>query len=552
MKEKMRKKHGQYYTDANIVRFMLSKLEIINENKSILDPACGYGIFLLEYYTIAKNSMLKNGYNEDHVYEKLLDKIWGLDIDQYAIQVASKNILSQNQKGSQHKTNIFYKNSLESKIVLSKKFDYIVGNPPFYIVDAKKQPYSSIIKSGFYDKILNNNLNIASLFLFGYSKQLKEHGQLAFVFPRSFIHVNSFKTLRKEILNLKIQYIYDIGRAFKDVGLEQLLLILKNEDPSDNQIHYGLLDFDKSNSKICEKLSYDISQDYFYSTENNVFEVFSGFKPGKALAGKDIKEKMITLSNGETVLDYCEDIKRGLGIQKKSSKTRQKNSDLIIIGGRSIFNFGKKGPETYNYVDREEVIKEKIPIKVKLNLLRPKIMLQNLVSSKIRIVGFIDENPLSDDFILDGNEIPIYTLTYDTITNLYLKDQRYARFLLGILLSELITYFLRDIILVRATLTLHLDKKYLNKIPIVKPTTSQLTEIERITIELEEFVKERQELYPVKARERPKWENPNHQDYNDYKELVDELNEKIYDLYNLTSEEIEFIKSQLLEFGNYY
>ena len=240
--------------------------------------------------------------------------------------------------------------------------------------------------------------------------------------------------------------------------MEQLLLILKNEDPSNNQIHYGLLDFDMNNSKIVEKLSYEISQDYFYSSENNVFEVFSGYKPGMATTGKDIKEKMLTLAKGNTVLDYCKDIKRGLGIQKRSSKSRQKKTDFVIIGGRSIFNFGKKGQETYKYVDRTEIIKDNIPIKVKLNLVKPKIMLQNLVSSKIRIVGYYDENPLSADFDIEGTMLPIYMLTFDTITNLYLKDLRYARFLLGILLSELITYFLRDIIMVRATLTLHLEE----------------------------------------------------------------------------------------------
>ena len=261
---------------------------------------------------------------------------------------------------------------------------------------------------------------------------------------------------------------------------------------------------------------------------------------------------MEKLSNGNSVLDYCVDIKRGLGIQKNSNKSRQKKTDLIIIGGRSIFNFGKKEPETYNYIDSNEIIKPKLPIKTKLNLYKPKIMLQNLVSSKIRIVGCIDNIPSSFDKDISGKEIPLYTLTFDTITNLYLKDMKYARFLLGALLSELVTYFLRDIILVRATLTLHLDKKYLQKIPIVEPENSQLNEIETIVRKLEKFVSEKQQLYPVKVRKRPAWENSNHQDNPNYKKLVDELNEKIFDLYRITPEEKEFIQNQLMEFDEYF
>ena len=275
-----RKMHGQYYTDPIIVRFMLSKLENINENKSILDPACGYGIFLEEYYETAKNTMIQN---EDFNHEKLLDNIWGFDIDPIAVQIASNKLISKSSREISRKCNIFYFNSLENEKNkdFDRDFDFIVGNPPFYVIDSTKQPIKSILNTGYYDKILSNNLNIASMFLFKYMKQLREQGQLAFVFPRSFMHVNSFNTLRKEVLNLKIQNVYDLGKAFKDVGLEQLIIVLKNEDSLNNQIHYGLLDLDRKNNQIIEKLSYEIPQDYFLTTENYVFEIFSGKKPEK-------------------------------------------------------------------------------------------------------------------------------------------------------------------------------------------------------------------------------------------------------------------------------
>ena len=51
----------------------------------------------------------------------------------------------------------------------------------------------------------------------------------------------------------------------------------------------------------------------------------------------------------------------------------------------------------------------------------------------------------------------------------------------------------------------------------------------------------------MKTRERPKWERPQHSDYKDYKKLIDELDDNVYELYKITPEEKAFIKIQLKE-----
>jgi hypothetical protein len=282
-----------------------------------------------------------------------------------------------------------------------------------------------------------------------------------------------------------------------------------------------------------------------------VLEVFSGKKRKSSITGKKIKEKLEKISGNKNLDNYCVKITRGVGIQKKCLKYPQHNSDLIVIGGRSIFNFGYKSSKTYRYLRSSGVYKENISDRLKYLLKNPKILLQNLVSSKIRIVGCFDNR-----FIKfkgeKGDLKKLYYLPNDTITCLILKDLKYARFILGILLSELTSYVLRDLIFVRSTLTIHLDKKYLEKIPIITPSERELFEIDNIVRRLEIFCAKNQNLTPVSPRKKPLWEKPADSRYDDYKRLKKELDTKIYKLYQLTPPEIEFVKFQLDEFDHYY
>ncbi len=565
-----RKILGQFYTDPIIVRYIIEKLENIDEDKEILDPACGSGTFLKEYYNKVENLMKKKGYSEDDIPEKLKNKIWGFDIDPFAVQLTTIKLIIQNFKKAPKERRIYNINSLVNKLdetyierlninndILAKNFDYIIGNPPFFVVNTTEQPYKNILKTGNYDRIKDQNLNIVSMFLYKYLQKLNKEGQLAFIFPRSLLHVSSFTNIRRNILKKEVQYIYDLGRAFEDVGLQQIILIIKNNKPTNNAIHYGLLSMDYETGNVSELLDYTISQDYIINNIDCVFEVFSGEKNEESISGQKIKSKIINQAKGKNIGSYCVKIQRGLGYQKFSTSSRKNSDDLVIIGGRSIFNYGKKGIDTYKYIPRNKIIKGKMSSKESRNLYKPKIMLQNLFSSKIRIVGFYDNSPIKREkkFNITKNkqeEFNIYILTNDTITNLYVKEEKFARFLLAILTSELVTYYLRDFIFVRQTLTIHLDEKYLKKIPVIVPNENQLKLINQKVIELEKFVSDNQRKTPVSERNIPDWENPDDQRYPEYSKLLNDLNMEIYKLYGLTQAEINYIGKQLNEFDKFY
>jgi hypothetical protein len=431
-----------------------------------------------------------------------------------------------------------------------------VGNPPFFVVNSNHEQFRSIFKSGEFEEIITENVNIASLFLYRYAQKLKQDGQLAFIFPRSLLHVQSFSQLRKFLLKTRIQYIFDLGKAFSKVGLTQIILIIQNSTPIQNKIQYSLLDYNKSTQNITECISYQIPQDYFQFTPNFVFEIFSGTKINQLCSGDQIKTHIFAISKKTKFLDYCNvdpllglpGISRGLGYQQHTIKNKKNLNDLTIIGGRAIFNFGRKGRETEGYLNYTAIINANMTNKERFQAYYPKIMIQNLASSKIRIVGCYDETIVSHD----ASNRPIYAITNDTITNIFPKEKKYAKFLLALLLSDLFTYYLRDFIFIRQNLTIHLDKPYLEHLPIVHPSAVQLIYITNMVEQLEHFVQERQIEKAVLSRQKPYWENPSNLHYTTFTAMIIQLNKAIYDLYQIPPPMIEYINGQLKEFEYYF
>ena len=71
---------------------------------------------------------------------------------------------------------------------------------------------------------------------------LKEGGWLGFVLPKNLLRVDSFKGIRKHILdNCVIHQVFDIGHYFKDVRCDQIILILQKIKLSDEDARKHIL-----------------------------------------------------------------------------------------------------------------------------------------------------------------------------------------------------------------------------------------------------------------------------------------------------------------------
>jgi hypothetical protein len=148
---------GAYYTPIPLVSFILEELERkrpLTTDTKILDPSCGSGAFLVQCYRRLIEQQLRQEASllqPGALRELLTTQIFGVDRDRDACRVAELSLtltlldyitppdLENNPTftlPSLRNTNIFEANFFEpdsawAKATATKKFDWVIGNPPW-------------------------------------------------------------------------------------------------------------------------------------------------------------------------------------------------------------------------------------------------------------------------------------------------------------------------------------------------------------------------------------------------------------------------------------
>lgn len=164
---KEKEETGTFYTPPSLVELILNEKLPINGGETeykikILDPACGSGIFLVESFKrlIKRYEKNKNEKLTDYTVLKklLLDNIFGIEIDPKSVKVAAfslylallenlnpktlwqkkelPNLINdpEDQTLKEQGHNLFCRDTIAvNPEIESKKFDLILGNPPFGI-----------------------------------------------------------------------------------------------------------------------------------------------------------------------------------------------------------------------------------------------------------------------------------------------------------------------------------------------------------------------------------------------------------------------------------
>ena len=215
MDDAYKKSHGIFYTDLKLSKLILEYLEI-DVSKSILDPCCGTGSFLCA------------------ALEKGCDRVYGADLDLNAIKffrkltglsLAVKKFDTLGESG----------NKILKALNLKEQVDYVVGNPPYGLMDK-----NIIIDTDDYlfrrkVKDSGNNLFVAAMYRA--FELTKSDGIISYIIPKNFLHVYSYAPLRKFILHDKdILSVVDLGSCFSSVRGEQILITLRNSFSEDNKM----------------------------------------------------------------------------------------------------------------------------------------------------------------------------------------------------------------------------------------------------------------------------------------------------------------------------
>ncbi len=479
-----REAYAQFFTHKELIDFILSNIPL-KQNSTVLDPACGAGAFLVE--------SAKRGISPSNLF--------GIDIDSIALNLCRINLNYQTDNNMSNLVNEdTIKNGKLSRlfpdVANEGGFDLIIGNPPFQNL---KKNIDYITKDYTGYDIINGVVNSATLMILKGYEFLKEGGYLGFVLPKNIIRVDSFSKLRNFLTrNTKIIHIYDLGHYFKDVRGDQIILIFQKKrlDQDELKDHKIIISINKKNMPFNKPYQYKLNQsELLYYEHYPIFYHEDIHSFAKKLW--DIKNNLS---------DVTIDIFRGLGISSNNELLTNEKVDgyNVVYRGDSIKRFGIKYPL---YLDVNKVLEQN-----KLSRLsKDKIILQNLCSKEGGIFATI----------ANKNE-----LTLDTVTNIVPKNEEDLYFLLGLINSKISNFFMIFLIYLNSNFTMHTDKKYLSNIPIKFPNDIQKEDI----INLVEKMLKVDDKYS-----------------NDFFELYNELNNKLYEVYEFSEPEINLIESLLKE-----
>lgn len=221
---------GEYYTPKDLVKNMVDSIKNELNNSEILEPSAGDGRFI-KYLTNFKVKRI----DSIELFKEKCDYI--------------------KKKYSQNNVEVINKDFLEYSITSNKKYDIIIGNPPYI----KKQKILSeqLKNSNKLLEILNcKNIKIENMwvsFILGALNLLKKDGVIFFVLPFEFLQVNYSEELRlflEKKFN-KIEITVFNKKVFPDIEQDVCLLYMTNDLKFDKEyIKYKIVEDEKNINKI--------------------------------------------------------------------------------------------------------------------------------------------------------------------------------------------------------------------------------------------------------------------------------------------------------------
>jgi type I restriction-modification system DNA methylase subunit len=533
-----RKEQGIYYTPTYIVDYIVRNTlgELLKDKKvdvekiRVLDPACGSGSFLIKAFDVLNEHYSKHdkdyaqtqldttgqGTTFTKKVEILQNNIFGVDLDKQAVEIARLNLLLKIAEKGQRlpllRQNIKCGNSLidDEKVAGDKAFkweqefkqmmdeggfDVVIGNPP-YGAELNEQERDFISRKFEFSKSYKNT---ALIFIERSLDLLKQDGYFGMIVPKSIAFSQLWKPGR-ELIKEHLVKVVDVSKAFEDVLLEQVIIILNKAVKTKS---YILQDIASGESIVIDKRFIDSTDSIILHGEKKDFEIF---------------KKMIKSSK---YLSEITKTSRGLPFQKHLIKERTK---YPVIKGKTI--------SRYNFEFSNEYLPEKIieqnKNKVKF-LQQPKIISQRIVAhvtkpkDHIIIMSALDKNGL---------------ITVDTVENTVITNKNYTlEFLLCLLNSKLISWYAYRYIFSKAIRTMDLDDYYLGKIslPDTKIDNFVFTNLVNKMLLLSKSLNE---IGDKKTDERQRIEE-------EIKRTDAEIDELVYKLYGITEEEKKVIEESL-------
>ncbi|GHT31430.1 type I endonuclease-methyltransferase fusion protein [Planctomycetales bacterium] len=271
---KDKQKNGLYYTPAHLAKLLvdeclpLKKYQDINPlDYKILDPACGSGIFLVIAFKrlvqiwklrTREANTAKMPSPPVSVLKKILRNMYGVDKEEQAIRLSSfslslalcdelepKKIIDELKFDDLLKENLICSDFFTCEKIKDKKFDLVIGNPPFIRGGVEGDDKTWKIGN---ERVKIPQRQIALKFLAESFSNLKDKGLVCLIIKSSGLLYNSTSSEYKKMLfsSYNAIQIFDFTALARnkslwdnDVDVESAAVFVRNEPPdySRNILH---------------------------------------------------------------------------------------------------------------------------------------------------------------------------------------------------------------------------------------------------------------------------------------------------------------------------
>lgn len=316
-----RKQTGAYYTPEKTVNTLICNLKncVNTQNKTLCDPCCGTGNFLI--------GLVGNGVEIDNLY--------GQDIDEISILITRINmfLLDNRLTKEQLYSQFVCGNTLSN--TFPRRFSVVLGNPPWGY-DFSKEEITYLTAN--YTTAKNKGTESYDLFIEKGMSMLEEGGYLAYVLPEAFLSVTSHQQARELIVkNTAFKFVSYLGNAFS--GVQCPAIILGVQKGYHGETKGCRIELDNKEFIINENRDIDATSFSFNMNdeEYDCLEKISSVQNAKYLANNAMFAMGIVTGNN-----------------KEYITTEKKDGMEVVLKGSDIFRYAMKSTNNYIYFAPEK------------------------------------------------------------------------------------------------------------------------------------------------------------------------------------------------------
>jgi len=246
---------GQYYTPSPIVKLIVN-LTVEKPSDRIIDPACGSGGFLVEAYRRLLDLKLKENPLADRrqLHVEIFNQLVGIDINQFAAQLAAINLAIQNLDAPSDNMNIivadFFRvpisglnkwmdmkvkvltlNGVEVKPLRIGEFDVLVTNPPY--TDFREMSHKETVRKAALTWIDGTKIDVspqAAIYVYFFihgAKLVRDGGKIGMIVSDAWLDMKYGVDLKKFFLdNFKIKYLITMDKGVFELALVNTVIVI--------------------------------------------------------------------------------------------------------------------------------------------------------------------------------------------------------------------------------------------------------------------------------------------------------------------------------------